>query len=548
MRLFGKRNRRRPQRAGAAPARVRLEVESLEARIVPYALANAAWPQPALVTISFVPDGTLVGTNAQGYVYSNLFAKMNAKFGSPSVWENEILRAAQSWAVQTNLNFDIVADNGTSIGQGAYQQGDPNMGDIRVSGYGFSTNYLATAASPPPVNNYSIAGDIQFNTNDNWHIGTTYDLFTVAAHEMGHALGMLHSSYNTAVMYASYFGVKSSLTSDDIAGIRANYSGGNPRTADPTNNNTIATATDISSLIDPNLLTGITPDTDLSSAGDTDYYTFTTPQSSGSTLTVGVQSKGLSMLTPALTVYASDGVTVLGSASDAGHLGGNTLTVSVSGVTGGEQFYVKVAGADSSVFSVGEYALTVNLGSNATPVAPTPDTPLANGSPTHGGGGQMELGWAAKQVSTSLGTTRDFAANVLNGSADINPATPQADGALGQLLAQGNANPAQAGRPTIIIPSAAFLPAQPTANLWISPSLSAPASSLPTLETQPAAQTDWLKAALTRVFAQADDQANADDNGSADAVAPTDAGTAATVDSPTAAPEALDIADGLGDL
>src|SRR5438046_2641020 len=115
--------------------RVRLEVESLEVRIVPYSTSGNLWPHPELVTISFVPDGAIVGTNNNGYVYSNLFAKWNARFGSPAVWQAQVLRAAQSWAAQTNINFDIVSDNGTPIGQGAYQQGDPGMGDIRIGGY-----------------------------------------------------------------------------------------------------------------------------------------------------------------------------------------------------------------------------------------------------------------------------------------------------------------------------------------------------------------------------------------------------------------------------
>jgi len=99
--------------------RARLEVESLEVRIVPYSTSGNLWPHPEFVTISFVPDGTIVGTNSQGYVYSNLFAKFNAKFGSPAAWQSVILRAAQSWAAQTNINFDILSDNGTQIGQGA---------------------------------------------------------------------------------------------------------------------------------------------------------------------------------------------------------------------------------------------------------------------------------------------------------------------------------------------------------------------------------------------------------------------------------------------
>jgi hypothetical protein len=84
-----------------------------------------------------------------------------------------------------------VSDNGTGAGGGSYQQGDPGMGDIRVGGYEFGSGQLGGTYYPPPVNNFSIAGDIDFNTalawNDN---GQSYDLFTVAAHEMGHALGL----------------------------------------------------------------------------------------------------------------------------------------------------------------------------------------------------------------------------------------------------------------------------------------------------------------------------------------------------------------------
>src|SRR5947209_4760198 len=39
-----------------------------------------AWLHPELVTISFVPDGTLMTSGSGGNVYSNLFAKLNAKF------------------------------------------------------------------------------------------------------------------------------------------------------------------------------------------------------------------------------------------------------------------------------------------------------------------------------------------------------------------------------------------------------------------------------------------------------------------------------------
>src|SRR5262249_50969860 len=159
-----------------------------------YSASGYAWPSPQLVTLSFVPDGTLLASNGSTDYYSNLFSTFNARFGSASVWENVILKAAQSWAQQTNLNFSVVSDSVASAGAGPDQQGDPNMGDIRIGGYNFGNTVLATAYMPPAANNYSIAGDIKFNTGQTFSNGSTYDLFTVAAHEIGHALGLYHTS------------------------------------------------------------------------------------------------------------------------------------------------------------------------------------------------------------------------------------------------------------------------------------------------------------------------------------------------------------------
>src|SRR3954452_22872833 len=149
--LRKKRGARAPRPASAAAFRP--AVEGLESRVVPYALSGNAWPTPQLVTISFVPDGTVLGGNSNGYITSNLFATFNQRFGSPDVWQNQILKAAQQWAAQTNLNFAVVPDDGTDIGGGDFQQGAPNFGDIRIGGYNFGSSTLAQAYMPPPVNN-----------------------------------------------------------------------------------------------------------------------------------------------------------------------------------------------------------------------------------------------------------------------------------------------------------------------------------------------------------------------------------------------------------
>lgn len=135
------------------------QLETLESRVLLYAASGNAWPNKDLITISFMPDGTNLGGAT-----SNLQSNFNTKFGSAAAWQNQVLKAAQYWAQQTNINFAVVSDNGVAAGSGSYQQGDPNFGDIRIGGFNFGNSNLAQAYLPPPINNYSIAGDIQINT------------------------------------------------------------------------------------------------------------------------------------------------------------------------------------------------------------------------------------------------------------------------------------------------------------------------------------------------------------------------------------------------
>jgi hypothetical protein len=47
------------------------------------------------------------------------------------------------------------------------------MGDIRIGGYNFGSSTLAQALMPPAINDHSLAGDIAFNTEQTFNIGSS---------------------------------------------------------------------------------------------------------------------------------------------------------------------------------------------------------------------------------------------------------------------------------------------------------------------------------------------------------------------------------------
>ncbi|XP_062910960.1 matrix metalloproteinase-20-like [Mobula hypostoma] len=82
---------------------------------------------------------------------------------------------------------------------------------------------LAHAFSPGK----GIGGDIHFDWEENWTWRRNgANLFHVATHEFGHALGLAHSRYRSAVMYPTYYKRPSNrffLSFDDIRAIHALY-------------------------------------------------------------------------------------------------------------------------------------------------------------------------------------------------------------------------------------------------------------------------------------------------------------------------------------
>jgi hypothetical protein len=135
----------------------------------------------------------------------------------PAGYKAQIAAALAAWALVANITFVEVVDNAVAFnGFGA-------VGDIRFGGHLFDGAGGALAHGYyPPANGVSAAGDIHFDTADLWKIGfggPGFDIFQVAAHEIGHAIGLDHQPIPPiALMNPFYSEAFSGPQADDIAG------------------------------------------------------------------------------------------------------------------------------------------------------------------------------------------------------------------------------------------------------------------------------------------------------------------------------------------
>jgi hypothetical protein len=154
------------------------------------------------------------------------FERLTRRLPEPQV-QSEIVRALGEWTKYAKLTFNPAADRAAPrtlnflFASGAH--GDPFPFDGRGK-------VLAHTFYPAPPNPEPIAGDLHFDDDEPWGIGEGTDLFSVALHEAGHALGLPHSDKPGAVMYPYYRRI-GGLTAEDISAIRELYAA---RTADPT--------------------------------------------------------------------------------------------------------------------------------------------------------------------------------------------------------------------------------------------------------------------------------------------------------------------------
>ena len=134
--------------------------------------------------------------------------------------ERDLIRAAFAlWADETPLSFNEAADSAQADILIGWAEGEHGDGDS-FDGPG---DVLAHASYPNPYQDRQVF--LHFDDSERWVNSETQnvDLLTVAAHEIGHNLGLDHSNNPNALMYPSYSAPHRSLGQDDIAGVQSLY-------------------------------------------------------------------------------------------------------------------------------------------------------------------------------------------------------------------------------------------------------------------------------------------------------------------------------------
>lgn len=316
------------------------------------------WEAPDRLTFSLAPDGTAVGSGA-----SDLFAALDSQFPR-DVWQEELAKAFATWSSVTNLDFGLVSDEGEAFGVAGSNVGDSRFGDIRVGAQPMTPETLSISVPHDPFLAGTWDGDLLLNDAADY---TADELFAVLLHEVGHVIGLDHSDSPTSVMY-SHLNANTRLSAEDVAAAQALYG---ERQADvwdaQQSNNSAGSATKIALSQSSGGFQGAAPLVkfgDIAGARDVDYYSIRSFSGYQGSLTIRLQSLGLSLLAPSLTVTDDQGRTV-GRVLSTGSFG-DSVQVRIAQADPRRTYTIRVAGARADEFGQGRYAVVATFDANRT--------------------------------------------------------------------------------------------------------------------------------------------------------------------------------------
>ncbi len=282
---------------------------------------------PAVVTYSFVPDGTTIPADptildtVSGLPMvsapNNLFAFLNGIYGSPAAWQAEFAQVFAEWSSLTGITYVFEpTDDGAAFPESGVSNGAPGVagvrGDIRIAGIRIDGesggNILA-------FNFFPNTGDMLIDTGNPLFYGNlssdSLNLRNVVSHEHGHGLGMPHTCpvNSTKLMEPFISSAFDGVQEDDRLSGQRTYGDPNEKSG---GNDTGGTATSLGTIADS---TNGETNRSIDDNTDVDFYSFAITESSDVTVT----------LTPIGTTYLSD--TQLGNGSCNPGVSFNALTV-----------------------------------------------------------------------------------------------------------------------------------------------------------------------------------------------------------------------------
>jgi hypothetical protein len=190
-------------------------------------------------TVGTVSAGYLVPCNDPGgfthWGSSNIYWYLNTA-GQGSGKTTAIQNALASWTNVANADHTLIYVGTTSAGWAT----DGQNTVLWASGNGCTGSCLALTALTLQSGQVIVESDITFNSSYTWQTnGSDYDTEAIAAHELGHSLGIHHTELTTAEPTMTYYYIGTAgrtLESDDSAALQCAhdvYFAGNPLPSPP---------------------------------------------------------------------------------------------------------------------------------------------------------------------------------------------------------------------------------------------------------------------------------------------------------------------------
>jgi len=305
-------------------------------------------------SLSFAPDGTNIAGQS-----SDLAATFDA-IAPTADWQDAILRAFQTWAIETNSDVGVVSDNGDRFGSPGKVQKDTRFGDIRIGAIEMSPEVGAVNVPVDGLVSGTWFADVVFNSAFSYQ--TLDDIYAVALHEAGNVFGLEDNLDPNSPLFNN--GVSSATglppTASDIAALQqlhgARMSDANEAGDEVTNNDSFDNSTELDDAEVEGDVDGSAPSIvygDISNSTDQDFFKIDLPEDYTGNVTIQVRSAGISLLAPEVSLYSATQQLLQQSVSTSKT--GDLITLQFAAPN--EDPYVKIAGATSGVFGIGGYSL-----------------------------------------------------------------------------------------------------------------------------------------------------------------------------------------------